>query len=171
MKNHYNANLESYVDPEDVGFSSVRFASEPEAKTAIAALASDADAAESIAERFEPAPSGAVAGKPLPGLGASPTGVAQLLAAEVGQVGDVPVKVGDAWYVLRCDAKNASRQKTLDEVRAEARADLARAKEQEAISKLQARLATKFSAEILMDDLKSALEADKKADAGDSDAK
>jgi len=159
VKNHYEANRASYVEPESVGFSHLSRPTEEAATQAAEAIASGAEAAAGLLSELVPAPDAARAGEPLPGLGRSSEAVAQLLVLEEGAVTREPVKIGDSWHVLRVDSKNPSRQLTFQEAGESARADLAREKQAEAMSRLQARLGQKFDVQIFADELDKAVNA------------
>jgi tetratricopeptide (TPR) repeat protein len=148
LKNHYEAQKSSYVEPESVSFSYLALPNEDAAKAAAATITAGGDAATQLTKGFVQAQGPATAGEPLPGLGRSSEAFAQLVVIDEGAVATTPVKIGESWYLLRSDGKTPSRQLTQEEASERVRTDLATAKRAEAMSRLQTRLQQKFEVEV-----------------------
>lgn len=161
LENHYAANKESYIEKPSVEFSQQKFATEAAAREALAAL---------DGSQFEKGAGPAVTREPLPGLGRSAEATAHLLALDEGRSGDRPIRIGDAWYIFRCDRKHPRRQKTFEEAEPQVRADLLLAKQREALERLQGVLAQKYRVEILSEAIEKATREDANDGAPDATA-
>jgi hypothetical protein len=149
LKNHYEAHRDDYVEKPAVEFSWLRLGSEEEGRAAIEKLAAGGAQATDVAGRFEKGGGPAVQGEPIPGLGRSAEATAHLFALDEGKHSDRPIRAGDGWCIFRVESKRPRRQKSFEEARQEVAADLARAKQQEALEKLQRELSEKFRVEVL----------------------
>lgn len=129
VESHYAANKDQYAIPETRDVSQVLIDSEEAAKAVIAAAKTPADLEKASATVKSSVflPMGAVSRDSLPGETAE-----AVLALAVGQI-SAPVQSPLGWHVFGVSAIHPAGQKAFADVKAEIRAELLRAKAEEAL--------------------------------------
>jgi len=140
LQTYYTANKNQYVEPERAKIRHIRVADEERAKAALTGIKNGQDFAELAKQLSEDESTKAgggliqgdvVKGSPIPAVGDSNEMGEAIFTISAPGVIEKPFKTDKGWEVIKVEEKQASRQKSFDEVRQQVTMQLLRQKREE----------------------------------------